>query len=191
MGILIRTKPFGEIEVENKQVIDFPDGILGFDFIKKFVILDSDENSPFKWMQAFSEPDLAFIIIQPMYFRPDYELLISQSDIDAIEAENTDNLLVFTIVTIPSNPSDMTANLQGPIIINPKKNIGRQVISLSEKYNVKHKILDEMKMWKEQMREIIFDFPLKTPIGHYSSNFHFSIQSKFSNAKLLFAKSVN
>ncbi len=145
MGIIIHTKPFGEIEVDKKQIIDFPDGILGFDFIKKFVILDSDKNSPFKWMQAYSEPDLAFIIIQPVYFKPDYELVISQSDIEAVEAENAGSLLVFTIVTVPANPSDMTANLQGPIIINKKKKLGRQVISLSDKYCVKHKILDEMK----------------------------------------------
>jgi flagellar assembly factor FliW len=145
LGIVIHTKPFGEIEVEKKQIIDFPDGILGFDFVKKFVILDSDENSPFKWMQAFTEPDLAFIIIQPIYFRPDYELVISQNDYEAVEAENADSLLIFTIVTIPSNPADMTANLQGPIIINSKKKLGRQVISLSDKYSVKHKILDEMK----------------------------------------------
>ncbi len=145
MGIVIHTKPFGEIEIDKKQIIDFPDGILGFDFIKKFVILDSDQNSPFKWMQAFTEPDLAFIIIQPIYFRPDYELAISQSDYEAVEEENADSLLIFTIVTIPANPADMTANLQGPIIINPKKKLGRQVISLSDKYSVKHKILDEMK----------------------------------------------
>ena len=145
MGIKIRTKPFGEIEVDEKQVIDFPDGILGFDFIKKFVILDADENTPFKWMQAFSEPDLAFIIIQPVFFSPDYELIIAQGDMDALQADDKESLLVFAIVTIPENASDMTAYLQGPVIINPKKKIGRQVISLSEKYTVKHKILEEMK----------------------------------------------
>ena len=116
MGIVIHTKPFGEIEIDKKQIIDFPDGILGFDFIKKFVILDSDENSPFKWMQAFTEPDLAFIIIQPVYFKPDYELAISQNDFEAIEtaeADKTDSLLVFAIVTIPSNPADMTLTCRG------------------------------------------------------------------------------
>jgi len=141
----INTKPFGEIEVDNKQIIDFPEGILGFDFINKFIILDSDKNSPFKWMQAYSEPDLAFIIIRPADFMTGYELQISQCDLDEIDVNNYDELLIFAIVTIPSNPSEMTANLQGPIIINPKKGIGRQVISLSDKYLVKHKILDELR----------------------------------------------
>ena len=145
MKMQINTKPFGEIEVDNKQIIDFPEGILGFDFINKFIILDSDKNSPFKWMQAYSEPDLAFIIIRPADFMTGYELQISQCDLDEIDVNNYDELLIFAIVTIPSNPSEMTANLQGPIIINPKKGIGRQVISLSDKYLVKHKILDELR----------------------------------------------
>jgi len=145
LSVQIKTKSFGEIEVVEKQIIDFPDGIFGFDFVNKFAILDSTENSPFKWLQAYSEPDLAFVIIRPIIFMGEYELVISQTDLQAVDAKNEDELLVFAIVTIPSDTSEMTANLQGPIVINPIKRIGRQVISLSDKYKVKHKILDEMK----------------------------------------------
>ncbi|HPJ35370.1 MAG TPA: flagellar assembly protein FliW [Spirochaetota bacterium] len=150
MGIKIQTKPFGEIEVSELQVIDFPDGILGFDFIRKFVVLDAeDEGSPFKWMQAFDEKDLAFIIIRPADFMQNYELIISQSDYEAVNAKSADELLVFAIVTIPENPENMTANLQGPIIINPSKRLGRQAISMTEKYTVRHKILEEIKRKSE------------------------------------------
>ena len=144
MGVIVDTKPFGKIEVEEKQIIDFPDGILGFEFEKKFIILDSNEQSPFKWMQAYSEPDLAFVIIQPVDFLPEYDLVISHVDLESVNTKNVEDLLVFAIVTIPSDTSQMTANLQGPIIINPEKKVGRQVISLSDKYKVKHKILEEM-----------------------------------------------
>jgi flagellar assembly factor FliW len=146
LGLKIQTRPFGEIEIEERQIIDFPDGIPGFDYLKKFVLLDTvDEKSPLKWLQAFDEPELAFIIIRPVDFMREYELAVSMNDIEAVGAEGAENLLVFAIVTIPSNPSDMTANLQGPVIINPDKRLGRQVISLSDKYNVRHRILDEMK----------------------------------------------
>ncbi len=144
MGININTKPFGQIEVEEKQIIDFPDGILGFEFERKFVILDSTEHSPFKWMQAYSEPDLAFVIIRPIDFLMEYDLAISPADLESVKTDKVEELLVFAIVTIPSDPSQMTANLQGPVIINPQKKIGRQVISLSDKYKVKHKILNEI-----------------------------------------------
>ena len=146
MGIKIKTRRFGEIEIKEQQIIDFPDGILGFDYVKKFVLLDTqDENSPLKWLQAYDEPELAFIIIRPVDFMREYELVVSMNDIEAVGAKDAEILLVFAIVTIPSNPSDMTANLQGPIIINPEKKSGRQAISLSDRYTVRHKILDEIK----------------------------------------------
>ena len=71
--------------------------------------------------------------------------MVHQSDLEAVGAEKPDNLLVFAIVTIPENTSNMTANLQGPVIINPDTNLGRQAISLSEKYTVRHNILVELK----------------------------------------------
>jgi len=146
LSIKIQTKPFGEIEVNELQVIDFPDGILGFDFVKKFVILDAeDEGSPFKWMQAFDEKDLAFVIIRPIDFMENYDLAISQNDLETVKSDTADELIVFAIVTIPEKPEDMTANLQGPIIINPVKRLGKQAISMSDRYKVRHRILDEMK----------------------------------------------
>ena len=58
MSETIKTKPFGEIEIDEQQIIEFPDGLLGFDYIKKFVLLDSDgEKSPFKWLQAYEESE--------------------------------------------------------------------------------------------------------------------------------------
>lgn len=146
MGIKIKTRRFGEIDIKEQQIIDFPDGILGFDYVKKFVLLDTqDEKSPLKWLQAYDEPELAFIVIRPIDFMREYELVVSMNDIEAVGAQDAEFLLVFAIVTIPSNPSDMTANLQGPIIINPEKKVGRQAISLSDKYTVRHRILDEIK----------------------------------------------
>lgn len=146
MRIKIVTKPFGEIEIDDKQVVDFPDGILGFDFVKKYAIIDSDaEKSPFKWLQAVDEPGLAFVIIRPEDFISSFVLTVSQNDLEAIGLKDKRDALVFTIVTIPENPSDMTANLQGPVIVNPEKHLGRQAISLNDQHNVRHRILDEIK----------------------------------------------
>ncbi len=151
MRIKIVTKPFGEIEIDEKQVVDFPDGILGFDFIKKYAIIDSDdEKSPFKWLQAFDEPGLAFVIIRPEDFMSSFVLRVSQNDLDAVGIEDKKDAIVFAIVTIPENPSDMTANLQGPVLINPEKHLGRQAISLDDQHNVRHRILDEIKKSTEK-----------------------------------------
>ena len=142
----IKTRPFGEISVDERQIISFPEGIPGFDYIKSFVLLDSEEeSSPFKWLQACDEESIAFIIMRPADFVKDYAPDISQGDIESVGAASLNELLVFSIVTIPEDPSKMTANLQGPVIINPKNRLGRQAISMSERYFVRHLILDEMR----------------------------------------------
>ncbi len=145
MSVKIKTKPYGEIEIDEVQIFDFPDGILGFDFIKKFAIIDSqDEGSPFKWLQALEESTLAFVIMQPGTFMSSYEPVISPVDLDALKVKNSDELLIFAIVTIPENPSEMTANLQGPLLFNVKEHIGRQAILSTDKFKVRHGILEEM-----------------------------------------------
>ena len=144
MTATIKTKAFGDIEVDDDRVIEFSEGILGFDFVKKFVILE-EKGSPFVWLQALDEPDLAFVMISPLEFMDEYSLIISQTDLDDVDAKNPEELTVYAIVTIPShNTADMTANLQGPVIINTQKRRGKQAISLSDKYRVRHKILEEM-----------------------------------------------
>ena len=146
MAIRIKTKPYGECEIDDRQIIEFQDGIFGFDFVKRFVLLDSQDNGlPFKWLQAYEESELAFVIIEPLAFMDQYALVISGSDLEAVGASKPEDVLVFAIVTIPGNPSDMTANLQGPVIINPSTRKGRQAISLSDRYGVRHRILNEMK----------------------------------------------
>ncbi|MBN1499831.1 MAG: flagellar assembly protein FliW [Spirochaetes bacterium] len=144
MEIKVMTRAYGEVTVDENQIIDFPEGILGFDYVKKFVFLE-EENSPFLWMQAFDEPELAFVLIRPVDFMGEYNLMISQSDMNNVKAESVSELQVFAIVTIPQgDPKKMTANLQGPIIVNIKMKLGIQAISQSEKYTTKHSIINEL-----------------------------------------------
>ena len=145
MSIKINSKPFGEIEIHEDAVIHFKYGLFGFDDIKKFIVIDEqDPESPFKWLQAIDDPTLAFVIIRPIDFLREYTLSISDSDLMAIDAKSIENLVVFSIVTIPADPSLMTANLQGPVIINPESMMGCQAISMNDKYHVRHSILEEM-----------------------------------------------
>jgi len=153
----LKTKPFGEIEVDESQEITFSEGLFGFEQYKKFYLLENPD-SPFLWLQSSEEPSLAFILIDPLQFKADYKLEISEEDYKSIEIEDKEkDLLDFVIVTVPREPQKMTANLQGPIIINIKKKLGKQAISLREDYTVRCPILEEMKktMAKKETKEKI------------------------------------
>lgn len=147
----ITTKPYGEIEVNEKQKIFFPDGLFGFEEVKNYFLLDSKEG-PFYWLQSAEHPDLAFVLIDPRVFKENYTLNLQDEDYKAIEAGEGD-VLDFTIVTVPEDPKKISANLMGPIIINRKSRKARQAISENDEYTVKHYIMEEMKGRKEDLVE--------------------------------------
>lgn len=139
----VHTKPYGVIDVDERQKIVFPFGILGFESLKNYVLIDAKQQ-PFYWLQSMEVPEIAFILINPFVFRPDYEIDVSDDELSEIGITTQENILVFSIVTIPENQQKMTANLQGPIIINKVDRIGRQAISANTKWKVRHHILDEL-----------------------------------------------
>jgi len=141
----LETKPFGIINIDDKQKISFSKGIFGFENIKEYALLNASQ-WPFFWLQSIEVPDLAFVLIDPIIFRPDYEADVDSSDLAELnlKPDEKDKILIFAIVTVPSDPKKMTANLQGPIIINKELRIGRQLISLNKKWQVRHYIIDEL-----------------------------------------------
>lgn len=139
----VKTKPYGTLEVDDRQHIEFPYGILGFENLHKYVLLDA-EQPPFYWLQSAEVQEIAFILINPFLFRPDYEIDVPDEDLIEIGITNPKQALVFSIVTIPENQTKMTANLQGPVIINKDTRQGRQSISTNAKWQVKHPILEEL-----------------------------------------------
>jgi flagellar assembly factor FliW len=140
----IKTKALGEIEISEERIIHLEEGIIGFKDIKEYVLLNAGEQSPFMWLQSIKEPDLAFIVIPPSSFYPDYKLEVAKEDLDAIGLDNLDDAAILAIVVVPEDPSKMSANLLAPIVINSKTWKGRQMISTNPKYTVRHYIIEEM-----------------------------------------------
>lgn len=141
----VNTKAYGLIDVDQRQKIHFPSGILGFENLKNYVLLDALQQ-PFYWLQSMDVQEIAFVLIEPYIFRPDYSPDVAASELEEVQLspDSTEQMLVFTIVTIPEEQRDMTANLQGPIIINRDLHMGRQCISENENWKTRHKIMEEL-----------------------------------------------
>jgi len=139
----LQSKPFGKIKILDEQILQFPEGILGFAEYNRYALIEESEDSPFKWLQSVDEPDLAFIVIQPELFMKDYSPVLKETEIGEIGLQKLEEALVFVIVTIPGNdPDGMTANLQGPILINRKNHTARQFISRNDSHSVRVRIVD-------------------------------------------------
>ncbi|MEQ8350035.1 MAG: flagellar assembly protein FliW [Leptospiraceae bacterium] len=138
----LETKPFGSIEVSEESILEFPDGILGFEDYRHFAILEEKEG-PFHWLQSADESGLAFIILRPELILKDYEPVILDQELNTLKVQTVSECEVYLIVTIPGeHPEKMTANLQGPILVNRQSRMARQVISMNDSHLVRVPILE-------------------------------------------------
>jgi flagellar assembly factor FliW len=139
----VATKAYGVIEADEHQKIIFPQGLLGFEALKDYLLLDA-ERQPFYWLQSMDMEQVAFILVNPFLFRPDYELNISSEELAEIGICSPEKALIFAIVTVPPNGDPITANLQGPLVINRDNRTGKQAVLSDFRWKTKHDILAEM-----------------------------------------------
>jgi flagellar assembly factor FliW len=129
----IATTRFGEIECPDRTLIRFPSGIIGFPRSLQYVILDHTRDVPFKWLQSADEGQLAFVIMDPALFKPDYHVTLDADALAELEAQEGDELICCVILTIPSaDPATVTANLRGPVVVNERTRLAKQVILADE-----------------------------------------------------------
>ncbi len=133
----------GRITVDEKDEIVFPQGILGFEEYKRYTVLEQPD-SVFRFLQCIDEPQLAFVIMYPELVDSSYNVPLTKEQIALLEIEQPEDGVVYGIITVPENVAEMTINLQAPVVINKRKNIGAQIVLMDGKYHTKHNVLAEM-----------------------------------------------
>lgn len=141
----VKSARFGKLTVPEDKILTFPDGLLGLEHCKRYVILDHAPDTPFKWLQGIDDPDLAFVIINPAEFQPNYVVELGRDDVLKLGLKDAGEAAVYVLVVIPEDPSAMTANLQGPLVINADRRVGRQVVLADGRYRTRHLILAELR----------------------------------------------
>jgi flagellar assembly factor FliW len=139
--ISIDTSRFGKIEVDPKGVINLTEGLLGFPDQKRYVLLSFSDNGPFVWLQSLDDPELAFVLIDPSLVDPNYRIAVGKEILESLRVRDLNRCKVYAIVTLNRDPKQVTANLLGPVIINPDTNLGCQVVLMDTEYTTCHRIL--------------------------------------------------
>jgi flagellar assembly factor FliW len=138
----IATSRFGEVEVSTSLVIHLPQGVLGFPARNYFALLAHKPGSPFFWLQSVDDPGLAFIVMNPQLVMPDYAVHLAKEDQQNLQLQGDPPLAIYGLVTIPpGNPSEMTINLLGPLVINTVAKVGKQVVLSGSDYSHRHPVL--------------------------------------------------
>jgi flagellar assembly factor FliW len=140
----VETLRFGELEITESDVITMDDGLLGFPEFHRYVLACDQEQAPFLWLQCVGEPDLAFVVVDPLLFFPGYQVSVKAEDLRSLELEDITEATILTVVVIPLNPMDITTNLRGPLIINPHNNKAKQLVLIDDRYHTKHLLLRDI-----------------------------------------------
>ncbi|HHX23588.1 MAG: flagellar assembly protein FliW [Tepidanaerobacteraceae bacterium] len=134
--MLINTR-FGSVEVKEEKIITFLNGILGLEKYKKYILLDHPGTDTVKWLQSIKDPAIALPVTNPSYFYTDYAPKVSRENIEPLKIKSAEDTIILCVMTIPTNPTEISVNLKAPIIINTALRIADQFIAENDEYTVR------------------------------------------------------
>ena len=141
----IRTTRYGEMEtiqISEDAVLAFPEGVPGFERHRRFALIEYPKLAPFCWLQSLHDPRVGFLVIEPGLLVADYEFDIADPDVELLGLSDPSEARVLSILVVPENVKAMTANLQAPLIVNPRKRIAKQVILTDERFPLRYPVFD-------------------------------------------------
>ncbi len=154
--MLIKTKYFGDIDLNDDKIITFEQGIMGFEEYKRYTILfdmEEEDKPAISWLQSVEEQGLALPVINPFHVKPDYNPIVEDEILKPIGEINEQNLVILLSLTVPSDIEKLSANLKAPFIINSDTRKGCQIIVENQDYEVKYNIYKAVKQLKEEKGE--------------------------------------
>lgn len=146
--MLIDTKYFGQVNIEDRKIIHFEQGLFGFEEYKDYTILfDSEaEGRPFfSWLQSTTEKGLAFPVVNPQNVMPDYDPVIEDALLEPLGEFGEEDMIVLLLATVPSDVKKASVNMKAPLVIHAGRRLGIQLIAENADYAVKHYLIDENK----------------------------------------------
>jgi len=132
----IKTR-FGEFESDPSNVVNFPVGLPGFEQCRGFVILSSTQMAPVQCLHAIDGAPASFLVVDPRVVLADYRTQLTAPDRERLGVASDSSLLWLAIVTIQED-GQATANLRAPLVINPERMVGFQVMPYDSLYPVRH-----------------------------------------------------
>jgi len=141
---LFDTTRFGTVGYIDADVVLFEDGLVGFPEHKRFLLLCHKPDSPFRWLQSLDEPQLAFLITDPVNWVQAYAPVVAAEEVGLLGLVESSPRLVYVTVTIPAGqPKEMTLNLAGPIVNDVERRIAIQLVLQDETYTTKHRVFPQ------------------------------------------------
>ena len=122
----ITTSRFGAIQITKKDLLRFPQGLVGFEECRSWVLLADGGISAVGWLQSTTQDELVVAVVSPRRFVPDYRFHVSRQQLGLIQLEDVDR--AFVLVIVAKTTGSLTANLKAPVIVNLDRRLGCQIV---------------------------------------------------------------
>lgn len=138
----LNTVNFGEINIEEKDIITFEQPIFGFEEKKRYIfMMDDSLNGEFIWLQSVDDGGLCFVLANPCLLGFEYDPVFSEN-ISEIIGHGTYEM--WLIMVVADNFGDSTVNLKSPVVVNLDERKGAQFIS-EDDLMIKYKLFENIK----------------------------------------------
>lgn len=127
---------FGDIEFDSSNIIHFPEGLIGFEELRNFVVMPNRQEGPLFWIQSVEDKDVAFLLTDPQNFFLDYAVSPDRNEQGKLQVEKIEDCYALAVVTLQPDKS-VTLNLAAPVIFSPQSNRALQVILEGAPYNTR------------------------------------------------------
>ncbi len=141
--LMIKTKYFDVVEINEEDIITFQNGLPGFLEEKQFVLMNLEE-TVFQVLQSVTTAALAFIVVNPFSFKPNYSFELDDQVVEQLKIESSDDVTILSIVTLKDTLATSTVNLKAPLVINVKQKEGKQYIIQKTDYTTKEHIFNQV-----------------------------------------------
>lgn len=125
----------GEIEVESDAVLNFPAGILGFSECRRFALLPHRPGTPFFWLVPVERVDVAFVVVNPENFFPDYCPSLTKDQLAPLALTPDQDHSLGMLVVVSFRDGQPTANLRAPLIMDLANRRAVQAVQIGREFD--------------------------------------------------------
>ena len=132
---------FGTFAVAPADVVHFAYGLPGFERCRRFVVVAPPELAPFTCLHGLDAPGPSFLTLDPRQVVPGYRVPLGAAERARLEAGPDETLLWLAIAHVEADL--VTANLKAPLVINPRRMLGLQVMGVESGFRTDHPLTGE------------------------------------------------